>query len=237
MHLERLPPEEIMNVNLPTGIPLVYELPENGRVLGRRYLGDANAVAMKMQKVANQGKAKAWRTHMAACKSNIVLIGMSGVGKTTLGARLAKMLGIGFVDTDALIEAQTGERLADTIRRIGDEAFLRLEESVLLALTANRTVIATGGSAVYSEKGMSALRHNGIVVYLSVPYSVIACRVKNASTRGIVMRYGRSLQETYEDRLVLYQRYADITIQLANKRVKDSTEELVTALQERRITL
>jgi shikimate kinase len=145
-------------------------------------------------------------------KSNLVLIGMPGAGKSTVGVILAKRLGFDFIDTDVLIQAKRRRRLQDIIDREGLAAFCRIEEEILLALQAQRTIIATGGSVVYSEAGMRALRENGLIVFIDVPLPELEKRIRDMDTRGMVIDPGETLADLYRRRLPLYRRWADRTI-------------------------
>ena len=143
---------------------------------------------------------------------NIVLIGMPGAGKSTVGVLLAKTVGYGFVDCDLLIQGQTGELLYRTIERDGIDAFLRTEEKVISGLFVSRCVIATGGSAIFGERAMEHLRENGIVVYLKLPSDEIEHRIRNITTRGIAMNPGETIHDVYAVRAPLYEKWADVTV-------------------------
>lgn len=145
-------------------------------------------------------------------KKNLVLIGMPGAGKSTVGVLLAKHLAFGFLDTDLLIQERFGCPLQQILDRDGCSALLAAEEKTLLSLAVSRKIIATGGSAVYSEKAMAHLQQLGIVAYLSVTLPTIRNRVQNAATRGIVRRAGQDLDAIFFERLSLYQRYAAVTV-------------------------
>lgn len=145
-------------------------------------------------------------------KSNIVLIGMPGAGKSTIGVVLAKTAALEFVDTDLLIQKQTGKKLQEIIDNDGIDAFLKVESEVISKVDCKSSVIATGGSAVFSETAMNNLRRDGIIVYLDVPLEEIKRRVDNITTRGIAMKSGETLETVYNERLPLYKKYADITV-------------------------
>jgi shikimate kinase len=153
-------------------------------------------------------------------KMNIVLIGMSGAGKSTLGVLLAKAIGMDFQDTDIVIQQQEGRLLQDILDTDGIDSFLMVEESVISALKLNNCVIATGGSAVYSDKAMQHLKNGGLVVYLHADFEEIEKRLINIKTRGIVHRRGKTLKEVYFDRLPLYFKYADVTIDCTHKDIE-----------------
>ena len=163
-------------------------------------------------------------------KSNIILIGMSGAGKSTLSVLLAKALGMSFTDTDLLIQQKSGKLLQHIIEKEGIPRFLQLEEEVLCSLSVTHTVIATGGSAVYSLRGMQHLKESGRVIYLSLPYEEVEKRLSNITTRGIVFLHHSTLQEVYEERLPLYEHYADLTFCCKGQDVEDSVSGLIARL-------
>ena len=161
---------------------------------------------------------------------NITLIGMAGAGKSTLGVLLAKALGYDFVDTDILIQQKHKRLLQEIIDEDGIDAFLAIEEEILTELKTERSIIATGGSAVYSEKAMAALKEHSTVVYLSVPYEEIVARVKNIATRGIVLKQGNTLKDAFDERLPLYNRYADIVADCSPKDIEATLSEIIDQL-------
>ncbi len=164
--------------------------------------------------------------------NNIILIGMSGAGKSTLGVLLAKALGKHFIDTDILIQQSTGKLLQEIIDGEGASRFLEIEESVISDENFSNTVVATGGSVVYSEKAMRALKKNGIAVYLKVEFEALAARLSNITTRGIVFKGSNDLRAVYEERLPLYEKYADITVNSTNRDIEGSVDEIVKKLSE-----
>lgn len=145
-------------------------------------------------------------------KNNIVLIGMPGAGKSTVGVVLAKALGYAFADTDLLISAQTGTTLQSFIDSKGIDAFLKAEERAALSLDCERTVVATGGSMVLSEYAMSHLKSASQTVFLDVPLDTLIRRIQNITTRGITLRQGQTIADIYGERQPLYKKYADITV-------------------------
>jgi shikimate kinase len=156
---------------------------------------------------------------------NLVLIGMSGVGKSRVGSLLAKRLGYAFVDTDKRIEAAHGEPLQAVLDRLGDEAFVRAEAGAILALAGiDRAVIAPGGSVVYAADAMRFLKRIGTVVWLYAPVDAIEAKI-DPSGRGIVGLKGRTFRELYAEREALYAASADHVIA-----VRDMTEEAAADL-------
>jgi shikimate kinase len=158
---------------------------------------------------------------------NIVLTGMSGAGKSTLGVLLAKALGMDFVDTDILIQQREGRLLQKILEDDGIERFLQIEESVVTGIHAEGCVIATGGSVVYSDRAMTVLRQEGIAVYLYVTYEELAKRLTNITTRGIVMKKGLSLKDVYEERLPLYEKYSDITVDCSSAHIENCVHTII----------
>ncbi|NLM13783.1 MAG: shikimate kinase [Epulopiscium sp.] len=157
---------------------------------------------------------------------NIVLIGMPGSGKSTLGVILAKTLKMPFVDTDIIIQQNQNRLLQEIIEEDGIDAFLSIEEKAILDLDVEGTVIATGGSVVLKPEGMKYLKEIGFVVYLQLPYMEIEKRIRNITTRGIVMKKGQSLLQVYDERVPLYEKYADATIRCMGKTMEQITEEV-----------
>ncbi len=161
---------------------------------------------------------------------NIVLIGMPGAGKSTIGVILAKSLLFDFCDTDLSIQKETGESLCDTISKIGIEDFIRLEEKVICAQEFSDSVVATGGSAVYGKEAMAKLKENGIVVYLKVSPEELRSRIKNIHTRGIAMKEGTTIKELYLERAPLYEKYADITIECDGRSAEECVDLIVNKI-------
>ena len=157
---------------------------------------------------------------------NIILVGMPGAGKSTLGVLLAKATGKLFVDTDIIIQQKTKRLLQDIIDNDGTDAFLKLEEKILMSVNEENTVIATGGSAVYSEKAMEHFAKSGKIIYLHVDFAEIEKRVTNITTRGIVLKNGKSLADAFAERKPLYDKYAHITVDCTGASVEDSVRKL-----------
>lgn len=148
---------------------------------------------------------------------NIVLIGMPGAGKSTTGVILAKALRRHFIDTDLLIQERAGRLLQDIIDTDGPDAFKTLEEETVLSLHRKSAVIATGGSVVFSGMAMEYLKSNGVVVYLKISFKEMEKRLRNITTRGIVLSRGETLREMYDERIPLYERYADMTVECSDE--------------------
>jgi len=146
---------------------------------------------------------------------NVVLIGMPGSGKSTVGVILAKQLGFDFIDTDLLIQQAEGRTLQQVVDSDGYLALRATEERVIAALECSGTVVATGGSAPYSEKAMTHLKAHGTVVYLDVDLPTIARRIGDYASRGLAKRPEQTLADLFEERRVLYARYADLTLDAA----------------------
>lgn len=162
---------------------------------------------------------------------NVVLIGMPGAGKSTVGVVLAKVLGFAFIDTDLIIQSEQNEKLYKIIKSFGVEEFLKIENNSVKALQAERSVIATGGSVVYGKEAMENLKSIGTVVYLKLPEPDIEKRITNLSTRGIAMSNGQSLCDIFNERTPLYEKYADITIQSHGKQIHEIVAEIIKNLE------
>ncbi|MCK4502186.1 MAG: shikimate kinase [Desulfuromonadales bacterium] len=146
------------------------------------------------------------------CALNIILIGMPGAGKSTVGVLLAKRLGYHFADSDLLLQARQERRLQEIIVADGLPAFMKIEEGVLCGLAGTRTVFATGGSAVYSDRAMRHLRALGQVVFIDIPVETLEKRVRDMDSRGVVIDPGETYTDLYQRRLPLYRQYADLSI-------------------------
>lgn len=164
-------------------------------------------------------------------KSNIVLIGMPGSGKSTCGVLAAKALLKNFFDTDLLLQGMEEERLQDIIDKKGIDYFLNAEEKAILSLDINATVIATGGSVVYSQRAMEHLKSMGRVIYLHLDYDTMVKRIKNITTRGVVLKSGTNLLDMYNERLPLYKQYADDVIYCDKNTVEETVEQIVRLIK------
>ena len=145
-------------------------------------------------------------------KDNIVLIGMPGVGKSTVGVVLAKALGYNFVDADLVIQQQTGKLLCELIAEHGTEGFLEIEDEVNSRIEGHKAVIATGGSAVYCANAMEHYKEIATVLYLSVSYETLEVRLGDLKNRGVVLNDGQTLKDLYDERTAYYEKYADVTV-------------------------
>ena len=165
-------------------------------------------------------------------KSNIVLIGMPGVGKSTLGVILAKTLGYEFLDTDLVIQHAENRLLKEIIAEEGPEGFIAKEAQIVSGICVRHTVIATGGSIVYGEMAMRHLAEDGIIVYLKQDLPVIQKRLHNINNRGVVLKEGQTFEELYYERCDLYEKYADITIDQKDMDVETCLEQVIEALKK-----
>ena len=162
--------------------------------------------------------------------NNIVLIGMPGVGKSTVGVILAKELGYQFVDADLLIQKQENRLLKEIIASEGVDGFIAIENQVNASIQAERTVIATGGSVVYGKEAMEHLKKIATVIYLKLSYQSLRKRLGNLKNRGVVLRNGQTLKDLYEERVALYEQYADVIIDEENKGIEETLQCIVDAL-------
>ena len=164
---------------------------------------------------------------------NVVLIGMPGCGKSTVGVLLAKALLYQFEDTDLLLQNACKQSLCDLLETQGLAAFKAIENRVLSSLVCDNCVIATGGSAVYGSEAMAHLKQNAVTVYLKITPEEAAARIQNITTRGIVMPAGCTLEELYRERAPLYERYADVTIDCTGLTVEACVSAVSEALNNR----
>ena len=157
---------------------------------------------------------------------SIVLIGMPGVGKSTIGVILAKEIGYQFLDADLLIQEQEGMLLKAIIATKGHDGFLAVENQVNRDVDAKHSVIATGGSAVYCEEAMLHYKDTCQIVYLRCPYEILSKRLGDLKGRGVALKEGQTLLDLYEERSVLYEKYADITLDETGKEFGELVDEL-----------
>ena len=163
---------------------------------------------------------------------NIVLIGMPGVGKSTAGVVLAKELGYEFIDADLIIQQQEGKLLREIIAEVGTDGFIEVENRVNSQIEVEKSVIATGGSVVYGKEAMQHLREIGTVVYLKVSYDILEKRLHDIKGRGVVLKDGQDLRGLYEERVPLYEKYADITVCEDNLNVEQTIEKITEQLNK-----
>ena len=165
-------------------------------------------------------------------RNNIILIGMPGSGKSTLGVLLAKAMNYRFMDTDLLIQEREGKLLCEIIAEKGQEAFLKIEDEVNAGVAAERTVIAPGGSAVYSGRAMRHFAEIGTVIYLHVSLPELKKRLGDLTKRGVVLKEGQTLEELFEERRPYYERYAQITVDVTQEDIGIILSEIIRKLKE-----
>lgn len=162
---------------------------------------------------------------------NVILVGMPGAGKSTLGVVLSKRIGYGYIDSDSVIVAREGKRLPELIAELGNDGFLDVEAKVNSAICASRCVIATGGSAIYRSDAIQKLKENGIVVYLKLSYEEICRRLGDLKTRGVVLKEGFTFRDLYDERSPLYEAQADYIVELDGCSIEESVEKIVGGIQ------
>lgn len=165
-------------------------------------------------------------------KTDIVLIGMPASGKSTVGVILAKVLGMKFMDTDLRIQEREKALLSEIIKNKGVDAFLGCEEDALLSLNTENTVIATGGSAIYSDRGMKHLSENSVIIYLKVNKEILFSRLNDINERGVVLKGGQSMDDMYEERILLYEKYADMVIDEDNLTIEETVGKITELLKK-----
>ena len=161
---------------------------------------------------------------------NIILIGMPGAGKSTVGVLLAKTLGYAFLDTDLVIQEREGKLLQTLVDELGVEAFLEREADAICSVNCVNTVIAPGGSAVCRERAMEHLKALGRIIYLHLPLEELEHRLHNISTRGIAMAPGETLAHIYDYRAPLYRKYADLTVEVGRQTLEETVTQVLEAL-------
>lgn len=166
-------------------------------------------------------------------KNNMILIGMPGVGKSTVGVILAKVLGYEFVDSDLLIQKEEKALLRELIARYGLDGFLEIENRVNRSITAEKSVIATGGSVVYCQEAMEHLKEIGTVIYLKLDYSILRRRLGNLQGRGVVLKDGQTLKGLYDERIPLYEKYADVVIDEKKLNVEQTLQKILEEIEKR----
>lgn len=164
--------------------------------------------------------------------TNIVLIGMPGVGKSTLGVLLAERLGLNYMDSDVYLQIREGRKLQEIIDGDGLDVFRRIEEKTILSINVTSHVIATGGSVVYSELAMAHMKKDGVACYLRLGPNDLVDRLQNLATRGIAMKPGQSIASLYLERRPLYERYADLIVDCASLRPEATLDEITRLLRQ-----
>ena len=159
--------------------------------------------------------------------NNIVLIGMPGAGKSTVGVILAKVLGYKFIDSDLLIQQQENRLLEKIIAEDGLEGFINIENQVNSDIETEKTVIATGGSVIYGKEAMEHLGGLGKVVYIELSLNSLKNRLGDIKQRGVALKKGQTLESLYEERCPLYEKYADIIINSDNKKVEEVLDTII----------
>ena len=167
---------------------------------------------------------------MADKRKNVVLIGMPGAGKSTIGVLLAKTLLKEFVDTDLIVQKKCQMSLCDLMERDGVEGFIKRENEIIAECDFENSVVATGGSAVYGKEAMEKLKKDGMVVYLSIPVEELERRIRNIHTRGVAMKEGTTLYDLFEERKALYEKYADITVDCVGLTAEESVNKIAEKL-------
>ncbi len=162
---------------------------------------------------------------------NIVLIGMPSAGKSTVGIILAKTLGMSFVDTDIVIQENSNMLLQEIIDTQGIKSFLSIEESSILSIRCKKSIIATGGSVIYSSKAMEYLKQEGIVIYFKIDFAEMSRRLDNISTRGIALDKNQSIFDMYNQRVPIYEKYADITVDCSQKDVEEIINSVIDEIK------
>lgn len=163
--------------------------------------------------------------------NNLVFIGMPGVGKSTVGVILAKLLGYKFIDSDIVIQDKENRLLHEIISSEGVEGFIEIENRINASIEADKSIIATGGSVVYGKEAMEHLKSIGKVIYLKVSYEQIEKRLHDIKGRGVALREGQTLKDLYEERTLLYEKYADLIIDEENLTVEETIASILEAIK------
>ena len=168
---------------------------------------------------------------MKHTKPNITLIGMPGVGKSTIGVILAKIIGYEFVDSDIVIQKQEGRLLKEIIADVGNQGFLAIENRVHAEMDVTNSIISPGGSICYCRQGMEHLREISTVVYLKLDYPKLKRRLGNLTARGVVLKNGQNLYDLYKERTPLYEKYAHVVIDETNLNIEKTIKAVMDALE------
>lgn len=163
-------------------------------------------------------------------KGNLIFIGMPAVGKSTVGVVVAKRLGKRFIDTDLLIQEQEGKLLREIIEEVGEKGFLKIENQVNRDINVENAVISPGGSVVYCDEAMQHYKEIGTVVYLSASYQTIKRRIRSPKKRGVVLREGQTFRDLYDERIQLFEKYADVTICEDGCQIEQTIETVLEAV-------
>lgn len=155
---------------------------------------------------------------------NYTLIGMPASGKSTIGVILAKKLGYEFIDSDIVIQRETGKKLSTLINELGIDEFLELEDRINSSINTQDTIISTGGSAIYGEHAMKHFQEIGEIVYLRINFEALNERIPDMDKRGVVHKAQQSLKDVYKERSILYKKYATIVVDLDNKTIDESID-------------
>ncbi len=166
-----------------------------------------------------------------AQNNNVILIGMPGAGKSTVGVVLAKNMGYHFIDSDLVIQEKTGKLLSEIIEEEGLDGFKNIEDEINAGIEAENTVISTGGSVVYCEKAMEHFSKIGKIVYLDVSFESLKKRLGDLNKRGVAIKAGCTLQDLYDERKPLYEKYADIQIHVGKKNIPQTIKAIKKALE------
>lgn len=165
-------------------------------------------------------------------KDNLIFIGMPAVGKSTVGVVIAKRLGKKFIDTDLLIQEQEKKLLREIIADVGEDGFLKIENQVNRDVDVENSVISPGGSVIYCEEAMQHFKEIGTVVYLSASYQTIKRRIKSPKKRGVVLREGQTFRDLYDERVQLFEKYADVEISEDGCQIEETIDKVLEAIEE-----
>ena len=169
--------------------------------------------------------------------NNVILIGMPGCGKSSAGVLLAKTLEKDFVDTDLLIQKCEGMSLQEIIDKRGTAYFRDVEDTVLMNFDGDNYVVATGGSAVYCHTAMEKFRHDGdTIVYIKVSKPEIVKRLSNIKTRGVTLAPGQTIEDLYNERIPLYEKEADITVETEGLELEGTVTKIAESLADQKRT-
>ena len=165
-------------------------------------------------------------------KNNIILIGMPGVGKSSVGVILAKILGYRFIDSDLIIQETESKLLHEIISSEGLDGFIQVENRINASIDVHNSVIATGGSVIYGKEAMEHLKSIGTIVYLRASLQTIQSRLLNLEGRGVAMKSGQSLEDLYYERIPLYEQYADIIVDMDGATIEETVRNMHKILKK-----